>query len=221
MPIAAVIFDLDGTLLDREQSLRSFARAQFEKMKYELRPATADAYKDRFIEIDDNGRRWKDEVYQVLVNEFAIKEIGWETLLADYIQTFRRHCIPYAGTAQALSRLRDKGLALAIITNGRFPFHMHSVEALGLQAMFDFVLVSEHEGVRKPDPEIFRRALDRLGVAPEQTIYIGDHPENDVRAAKRVGMKAIWRPTRYFTTCPDADAVCHDMNDLPDLVRQF
>jgi epoxide hydrolase-like predicted phosphatase len=64
-------------------------------------------------------------------------------------------------------------------------------QALDFQALFDVVLFSGEEGVRKPYPEIFLRALARLGVAPHEAIFVDDVPAN-VEGARRVGMQAIW-----------------------------
>ena len=218
-PLKAVIFDLDGTLLDRDSSLAAFVAAQYRDLASSLSPAPSEDFLKRFLELDDHGSVWKDKVYQSLVLEFGIAKIGWEELLQDYVTNFRRYCVPFPGTTEALALLAESGYKLAIVSNGRHPFQLHSAEALGIVSMFEFVMVSEQEGVRKPDPEIFRRALERLGVSAREAVYVGDHPATDVQATRRAGLKTIWCQSARFDACPDANAVCEDMRSLPDIIR--
>ncbi len=55
------------------------------------------------------------------------------------------------------------------------------------------ILVSEWESIKKPNPLIFKRALEQLNVPPNVSLFVGDHPDNDVKAAQSVGMKGIWK----------------------------
>ena len=61
----------------------------------------------------------------------------------------------------------------------------------GIRDYFSVVLSSEEEGISKPDPELFRRALERAGCAPESAWMIGDRPDNDIAPAKALGMKTV------------------------------
>lgn len=89
----------------------------------------------------------------------------------------------------ALEEARGLGLRVAIVSNseGRLPELFAHV---GLGDAFELVVDSAHEGVRKPDPEIFRRALDRLGIGAAGAMYAGDIPSIDVDGAHAAGMKA-------------------------------
>jgi putative hydrolase of the HAD superfamily len=93
-------------------------------------------------------------------------------------------------TAQALRRLRAAGLRLGVVSNsdGRVE---QALEAAGLRDYFDVVLDSALLGVEKPDPRIFLAALDALGVAPEEALYVGDLYEVDIVGARAAGMDAI------------------------------
>jgi putative hydrolase of the HAD superfamily len=90
----------------------------------------------------------------------------------------------------ALQRARVHGIRLAIVSNseGRLRYVL---DRLGLINYFELVIDSHLEGVQKPDPEIFRRALVRLGVPAERAVYAGDIPEVDVEGAERVGMHGV------------------------------
>ncbi len=90
----------------------------------------------------------------------------------------------------ALERLRALDFRVAIVSNseGRLP---ELFERLGLGAAFETVVDSHFEGVRKPDPELFHRALSRLGVPADRAIYLGDIPGVDIDGAHAAGMKAV------------------------------
>jgi putative hydrolase of the HAD superfamily len=90
----------------------------------------------------------------------------------------------------ALARARDAGLRLGVVSNseGRLA---SVLERLGIGAYFEVVVDSQLEGINKPDPEIFRRALARMQVLPERALYAGDIPEVDVLGARAAGMQAV------------------------------
>lgn len=83
--IKAIIFDLDGTLLNRDASIEMFVDCQYDRLNIELSHIPKDTYIKRFIELDQRGYVWKDKVYQQLAAEFEVKEITWEELLQDYL----------------------------------------------------------------------------------------------------------------------------------------
>jgi putative hydrolase of the HAD superfamily len=88
------------------------------------------------------------------------------------------------GARGGLERLRAHGLALAVVSNWDVGLHDH-LDALGLAPFFAAIVTSAEVGAEKPDPAIFRAALDRLGVAPERSLHVGDHAfdENGAAAA--------------------------------------
>jgi putative hydrolase of the HAD superfamily len=175
-------------------------------------------YVSRFIELDQRGYVWKDKVYQQLVKEFQITELTWEELLQDYLTDFKHHCVAFPNLVPMLEKLKSRNLRLGMITNGRGQFQLNNIKALGIEKYFDCILISEWEGLKKPDPEIFRRALMQLNVSPQQSIFVGDHPENDVRAAQRVGMKGIWKIDPHWTQV-EADYRVNDLAELPLLIE--
>src|SRR5687768_702008 len=93
-------------------------------------------------------------------------------------------------TAETLEELRRRGYRLAVISNadGRAE---SVLEAAGLLPHLEFVIDSALVGVEKPDPRIFHMACERLGVAPEDAVYVGDIYEIDVAGARAAGMRAI------------------------------
>src|SRR5699024_945424 len=84
----AVFFDLDGTLLNRDASVRLFIEKQYQRLHPSVKHVPQDRYITRFIELDNHGYVWKDKVYQQMVEEFNITTITCEHLLVDYIDQF-------------------------------------------------------------------------------------------------------------------------------------
>jgi putative hydrolase of the HAD superfamily len=90
----------------------------------------------------------------------------------------------------ALEDTRAAGLKTAVISNSNGTIRT-LLDGLGLLRLVDFVLDSGEEGVEKPSPEIFRRALARAGVASHEAVYIGDLYSIDVLGARSAGLQAI------------------------------
>lgn len=92
-----------------------------------------------------------------------------------------------------LDSLHDRGLKTGVVSNTWDPRWLleRDLDEMGLLSRLDTVVFSSDVGVRKPRPEIFRRALDELGVEPERTAFVGDRLEADVRGAGALGMTTI------------------------------
>ena len=211
--VKAVIFDLDGTLLNRDESVKRFIEGQYGRLRKYLGHIPKEKYTARFVELDNRGYVWKDKVYQQLVNEYNIRTLTVEYLLQDYINEFNKHCVPFPNLLSTLEHLKNSNLALGIITNGFGQFQMDNIKALRIDSYFDAILVSEWEGIKKPDPQIFHKAMEQLQVMPSESIYVGDHPENDVKAANNAGMKSIWKKDHQWEKA-DADYIIDDLSDL-------
>lgn len=118
----------------------------------------------------------------------------------------------------ALGRLRGMGLRLAVVSNANGTVRA-LFERVGLRPLVDLVLDSREEGVEKPDPRFFERALSRMGARPERTVHVGDLYEADVRGARAAGIEAVLldRAGLY----PDADCPRVDsLRALADWLQQ-
>jgi putative hydrolase of the HAD superfamily len=90
---------------------------------------------------------------------------------------------------EALRRLRAAGLPVGLLTNNITPMPREG-ELGEVLALFDSIVESSVEGIRKPEPDIYRRALDRLGVQPEDCAYLDDLGVN-LKPARALGMHTI------------------------------
>lgn len=100
---------------------------------------------------------------------------------------------PYPDADRVLGELKNRGYHIGIIAN-QSAGTAARLEKWGLMAHIDLVVASAEEGVSKPDPAIFRLALERAGCAPAEAAMIGDRLDNDIAPAKAIGMRTVWLP---------------------------
>ena len=220
--IRAVLFDLDETLLDRSTSLDRFLADQYARFQDRFGHVPFAAFRRRFFELDARGSVHKSIVYRVLLEEFAIPDMAAEALLEDYRENCPKHGRLFPGTEEVLRALRSKGIALAIVTNGETEFQQRHIDVLGLEPLVDAVLISEREGLRKPDPRLFRRAAQRVATPPHACLFVGDNPRADVLGAHAAGMQTVWFTNAQ--TWPDElrappGSVVADLRDLLPLLN--
>jgi len=92
-------------------------------------------------------------------------------------------------------------------------------ESAGLHSFFKVMVDSYCVGAEKPDPAIFRVALERLGARPEKTVFIGDSLRRDREGARRIGMRFIWIAPKDVQTEQRESRVQYAVTDLRDLVK--
>ena len=97
---------------------------------------------------------------------------------------------PYPEVAGTLARLRAGGARLAVVSNWDVSLH-DVLERTGLRRLVDAVVISAELGVAKPDPAIFRAALERLDADVAGAVHVGDSLEADVAGARAAGLEAV------------------------------
>ena len=155
------------------------------------------------------------------MNEYDLSNLTWEEMLDDYLHYFPAYCVPFLHMEHVLKELKKKGLLLGMITNGFTDFQWMNIKALGIDHYFDTILVSEQEGIKKPHKDIFLRALKALDVSAEESVYIGDHPENDVLGARGAGMHAVWKKGAFFDGSFTDSYIIEDLKELLNVMNEF
>ncbi len=213
--IRAVLFDLDGTLYDRDEVMSAVAHEQFTRFESRLSGVDRETFVRRLLALDDHGYANRGELYRAVAAELGLHDRVSRELAVEFFACYARSCTLSDDASRTLDALRQRGLRLGIITNGPAPWQQTKIDALGLGGRFDAVLISETEGVSKPNARIFLRGAERLGVQPDEAMYVGDHPEIDVAGASAAGLAAAWKRVPYWTCALDVPVV----DRLSELLR--
>ena len=114
--------------------------------------------------------------------------------------------------------------SIGLITNGPAEVQREKIGLLHLWPHIDFAVISGEVGVEKPDPAIFRKALETGKAAPEDAIYIGDSPEHDMEGARNAGIPRIWMNRsgkRWPLTTPAPEREARALTDLLTLLQSL
>lgn len=206
--VRAVLFDAAGTLLHpREpvgETYARFARAhgvelpasRLEEAFGRILAAAptmvfSDAPPDRVAALERGW--WRDRVREVFraadaTARFDDFESFFEALYAHFADAHAWS--PAPGARTGLEALRREGRRLGVVSNfdGRLPALL---AGLGLAPLLECVVLPRDAGVAKPDPRIFARALALLGASAHEAVYVGDHPRDDLQAARAAGLRAL------------------------------
>ena len=110
----------------------------------------------------------------------------------------------FDGVENMLKELKKQG-RVYLVSNAQSCFTIDELRTTGLYDLFDGILISSDVGVKKPFPDIFRLAFEKFGIAPEESIYIGNDMRDDILGASRVGMKTMYIETPQSGSYPDLD----------------
>jgi putative hydrolase of the HAD superfamily len=160
------------------------------------------------------------------VSEHELHELAWL-----WYQPILKDSHIDAGVRGMLETLRKAGTKLAIVSNTVVPGHCldRHLEEAGLLEFFPIRIYSSDTRYRKPHPRIFRIALDKVGVKPDRTVFVGDLLQTDIRGARRSGMKTIWKPARHSAHAHSPhphpgrhkpDVIIRRITQLPEVLPQ-
>jgi putative hydrolase of the HAD superfamily len=149
---------------------------------------------------------------------------------AALIEAARRYALPIRdglraadGAAETLAALRDAGYRIGLISNTIWPaeLHIEDLEQIGVLQYLEHLTFSGEIGMWKPSRQIFEHSLAALDAAPEQSIFVGDSPHEDILGARGAGMRAIW--IRNAAPLGDAqpDAVIEMLPELLPILERW
>jgi putative hydrolase of the HAD superfamily len=218
--IRAVFFDLYHTLVRYEPPREELEARALKEFGIDVAPEALRrplTIADEFIYRELAGsplsqRSAKDKVaLYARYQEIVLKEAGLkasEPLILDLLAKMRQldmKLILFDDVLPALTRLKDRGLILGLISNVDRDI-TPLLDELGVTALLQVVVTSQDTGFSKPQPEIFREALRQSGVQASEAIYVGDQYEIDIIGAKNAGMNGVLLDRGgYFdktTDCP-------------------
>ena len=204
--VKGVVFDLDETLVDRRTSLDAYARQLYDDFRASTALGQAD-FVTRFHDLDGFGRVPRAQFFDALsAKTFA--GITSAQIAEHFAANAWRTPLLFDGVVVLLQDLRRSGWRIGIVTNGGVASQSAKIDNSGLAALIDHAVISAAFGVKKPEPAIFRHALDQLGIRPAESWFIGDDPRADIQGARNVGFKTIW--VERYSPWPDDLARCYD-----------
>lgn len=188
----AVLFDFDETLQDRTAAFERYMDAFLNEFCPEISIEEREKRKNDMRQTGNGGYVDREKWYQGLIDMWHWENAPSKRVLADhYDNTFGDYCVIFPNTVPLLEELKKRGRIVGVITNGPSHLQNHKLDQSGLRKYLDIAVVSGDIGVHKPDPALFAYTAERLGLATEECIYVGDHPINDIKGALDAGMKAI------------------------------
>jgi pyrophosphatase PpaX len=212
MGLAAVIFDLDGTLVDSVALI-------LESFRYTLKQMGLRAEDEEIL--NTIGLPLKEVCYN-----FA-GERGDEMFkcYVDYQDAIHDlHVKEYAGAADLLEYLKGQGCQMGIVTSKRGVMAKRGLAVAGLDKFMEIVVAFEDTKAHKPDPEPVVKALGALGAAPDEALYVGDSPY-DIRCGKNAGVftaGVTWGvSTEEQLRQERPDVIAHDWMGLKDFIRNL
>lgn len=241
---SSVFFDLGNTLIyfegDWDKTFRQGERALLEHLRLDgislgegflgdLRGRLQIYYAEReqeYIEMTS-----KQVLLRTLTDwgYYSLPENSINHALQAMYAVTQEHWLPEADAIPTLSRLRDEGYRMALISNAADEANTQLlVDKLGGRQFFEMVTISAAAGIRKPNPAIFRSVLEAMQIDPQEAVMVGDTLNADVLGAKNAGIFSIWitRRVRLESELPLSnqivpDAVIGSLSELPDLLASL
>ncbi len=216
--VKAVLFDLDGTLID---SAPDIAGAVNELLAAHHLPALSVA--DVTAMIGNGIDKTVERAFAAVGHPVAGAE--FEALLTEMAPIYRRHATQLTtlmpGATDALAALQKRGLKIGLVTNKPQLATRNVLLHFGVLERFGVIIGADAVVEKKPAPEGIWLALDKLGVAREEAVMVGDSV-TDVEAARAAGLPVILIRGGYTTEPAEtlgADQVLGSLADLPGMLR--
>ncbi|MDJ1132995.1 HAD family hydrolase [Streptomyces iconiensis] len=230
---AAVLFDLDGTLIDHDAASDAAVVAALPQQRRlshvgaeeiirwwrELEASAMDRYLAGEITFQEQRRlrvtgladrcglgRWSDDMA--------------DTWFARYLERYEAEWRAFPDVLPALASLRrtSAGLLFGVVTNGDAAQQRRKLARVGLAGRLPYVIASSEVGAAKPDPAIFRAACSALRLPAAQVVYVGDRLGTDAEAAAGAGLHGVWLDRQAARPGPLSVPRVESLAELPSLV---
>lgn len=200
--IEVIVFDLDDTLFEE----KNFVLSGFDAVAADI-AKTVTIKKEIVFNylLEEFYKKGRGKIFNATLKHFGLIDTPNE--IARLVQLYRQHSaniVFYPGVKSLLKRLH-KNFYLAVVTDGATETQTNKVKALCLQELVDYVVYCWEIGAPKPDTKGYAMALDYFNIPANHTMIIGDHPTNDIAAAKELGAWAIRVHTGRFGLLPDLE----------------
>jgi len=189
--IKAVLFDVDNVLYSSSHQVEMARRAAVEAMVKEgLEMPVEEAFKRLEELVAKYGSNFNKHFDLLVGSQKRGNRIIAAGIVA-YHNTKRTYLKPYNDTLPTITKLKNLGYKIGVITDGLAIKQWEKLIRLGLQDLFDTVVISEEAGAEKPDQKLFQKACSDIGVEPKDCMYIGDRLDTDIIGANRANMVSV------------------------------
>jgi len=215
--IDAVVFDLDGLLIDTEQVWDEVR----EKLAYERGGRWSDRAQADMMGM--SSPEWSRYMHDELGLAESPQEINDE-VVRRMLERYRTELPLIGGAVEAVERLAGE-FRLAVASSSNRPLIEAVLETAGVAGRFEAVVSSEEVARGKPAPDVYLEAARRLGVEPARAAAVEDS-SNGLRAAHGAGLRVVALPNAHYPPAPDALALAHAVvsspHELtPELMREL
>lgn len=214
-PGAALLLDIDDTLIDTRTSLRAAAARCLREVWPELTEAQARELGVRY-HVDPEGyfvaytrgdltfEQQREGRLRAVVDDagLAWSHAAWQDFETAWAPAFTGATIVFDDVRPLLERAAAAGVLVGALTNSSETFTSLKLKAGGLADAFSTVATTDTLGFGKPDPRAFHEACRLLGAVPERTVYVGDALDVDAVAAAQAGLTGVWLDRRGETSAP-------------------
>ncbi len=221
-----LLFDLDRTLWDFDANAENNINSLLDE--YNIPITNKHEFYEKYNEI--NHRLWSAYEKGDLSKESLRWERFYRTFLEygidnkslaekfgeNYLDNMPNQTIlmPYA--TEVLMNLKERGCRMAVISNGFKEVQYRKLANSGIEKYFEAVMISEEQGVHKPCPIIFKRALASIGGNKSEALMVGDDFANDIEGAMIFGIDQFFY---NYKSIPCDGGPTYDSSDLRDLIR--
>ncbi len=217
-----ILFDLDDTIIafgavvipvwrelceNYEQRAGTLcARQLFAAIRHASTWYWSDAERHRQgrLDIENTRRRIVRQAFEAL--SFENMEEA-DAIADDYSRKRIESVTVFPGARETLQTLVERGIKLALVTNGDAEGQNAKIDRFELRAYFQHIFVEGEVGFGKPEPRIYQLAMETLGVSPQNVWMVGDNLEWEVAVPQRLGIYSVWNDWRGNGLPEDSDVV--------------
>jgi putative hydrolase of the HAD superfamily len=223
-PVEAVLLDAGGVLIDLDYRYlqRLIEPVHREVPEAELSQAESLARKEINRSVGDDGEvahRWR-EYFHIILGHVGVCGDRHAAIIDSLWEAHQRvglWTVAAEGALAAVGELRRRGYRLGVVSNAEGTV-ARNLDDAGFAGLFDTVVDSHLVGVMKPDPAIFRIALERMSLEAGKVVFVGDMPEIDVKGARAAGIAPILID-RHDMHTDVATPRIRSLGQLPDLLE--
>lgn len=217
--LKAVLFDLDGTLLDTAPEFYRIMNTMLQM--HDVAPVAFDDFRRS---VSDGARGMVQKAFGIDAADARFEPLRQE-FLDRYTEHLASHTQLFPGMTDALAFIESENLRWGVVTNKPVAFAAPLLARLHLAERCATLVCPDHVRLRKPDPEALQLACAQIGCAVNEAIYLGDH-RRDIESARNAGMTSVACAYGYihaddFCTEWGADFIVENAQAIIPLLQQL